>query len=286
MFLTRYLILDILKVALMHDPYFLSLGPSYPLPTKFPAVLAAHPLLLRFTRLIAVFFIVRFALEIIFAACALLTCGLLGPRYLGLRAAPHHYAPFYGPFNAVAAQGLAGFWGVHWHQLLRAGLEAPGASLVKWRGWSPRSARAKFTTAGGAFLCSACVHASGRYMATGMTEPGGWKSAAFFTLQIVGVVGEAVIVEAWKRTGFRDGASGWVRQGLTFALVAAWLLLTAPLFADDVARGGVFLFEPVPISAVRAVGFGGKDGSIWRWTARNIFWHVDEEHWYKSGLAL
>ena len=285
MFISRFIALDIFKLLLMHDPYFLGLGPNAPLPPYFPPFLAAHPTVLRNVRLFTCFIAVRFALEQVYATVTLLCCGLLGPRLLGLRAAPHYYPDFYGPVSAVATRGLAGFWGAHWHQLLRAGLEAPGAGIVQWAGWDARDPKAKFVTAVMAFVSSGAMHACASRMMQGVARPVG-GSFTFFVLQIVGLVGEAVLVEAVKRAGVRDRVPAHVREGVSFSVVMAWLLWTSPLFTDDVASTGIFLFEPCPISFVRVLGFGGSDRNWWRWKGRNVFWYSDPHHWYKSGLAI
>ena len=50
-FFTHYLLLDVLKVLTMHDPYFMTLGAAAPLPPDFPSWLETSSLLLRLTRI-------------------------------------------------------------------------------------------------------------------------------------------------------------------------------------------------------------------------------------------
>ena len=282
---TRGLLIDALKVLAMRDPYFLSLGAAHPLPASFPPLLAQHPLLLRAARSLAVFAITRCALEIVYAGVALACLLGLPARRLGLRGAPWYYPPFYGPFAAIPQGGLAGFWGTYWHQLLRLGLETPGATLVRWLGWE--RLRVARTAVGGAlaFAGSGMVHWCASHLSAGVASPTG-TSLAFFALQVVGLVGESVVAGYAKRAGVREKVPRRVREVATFLGVFAWLMATSPLFADDVVGCGVFLFEPVPISLVRMAGFGGSDGGWWRWRRHNVFWHSDKRHWYKSGLAI
>ena len=282
---TRYLLIDALKVLAMHDPYFLSLGAAHPLPPSFPAILADSPWRLRVARSLAVFALTRCALELVYASVALSCLCLLPSHVLGLRGEPWYYPAFYGPVSAIPKGGLAGFWGTYWHQLLRLGLETPGAAIVRWLGWERRKALAKLVSVALAFACSGMVHWSASHLSAGVAHPTG-TSLAFFALQVVGLVGETALKTYLKRSGVAERVPRIVRESLNFLGVAAWLLATSPLFADDVAGCGVFLFEPVAISVVRMAGFGGADGRWWRWQAHNVFWHSDKEHWYKSGLAI
>ena len=283
-FLTRYIGLDIIRVYASYDPYLMTLGSRHPLPLSFPHLLATSPFLLRLIRLLAPYLAVRFGLEIVYSSYAILCVGILGPRVLGFHASPFLYPHFYGPLSLVATKGLKGFWGAHWHQMLRLGLEASGWALVRAAGWKERAPQSRFVVVAFAFVLSGCIHTGASYRTPGPSN--GVGSFVFFLLQIVGLVGETVLVEGFKRTGVRDNTPKWLRRVVTMVAVMAWLLWTGTFFSDDVARGGLLLIEPVPISFVRALGFGGSDRGTWRWWAHNVFWYRDKQYWYKSGWTF
>ena len=58
-----------------------------------------------------------------------------------------------------------------------------------------------------------------------------------------------------------------VRQVTNVGYAAWWLLRTFPLMADDFARGGLWLTEPFPVSALQMVGLGGDARSYPPWGA-------------------
>lgn len=45
--------------------------------------------------------------------------------------------------------------------------------------------------------------------------------------------------------------------------VHVWFYHTAPLLMDDFARGGLWLYEPAPISPLRALGLGVRGDGWW-----------------------
>lgn len=109
----------------------------------------------------------------------------------------------------------------------------------------------------------------------------------FFALQAVGVVGEGV-VRGWLRgkERWRHGVPRSVKEAFTFVWVAGWMYYTAPLVVDDFSKGGIWLFEPVPFSLLRALGYGEEgDSRLWRWRGRNVFWYTGDR-WWKSGIAV
>jgi hypothetical protein len=114
-------------------------------------------------------------------------------------------------------------------------------------------------------------------------------SGLFFALQGVGVVAWGAVADAvrgsrwWRDTKIRKGGR-WVRivgKAVNLVGTIGWLYLTAPLFADDVARCGIWLFEPLPVSFVKGwLGMGW-----WRWGGR---WAAVEagREWWLRGLAV
>lgn len=65
-----------------------------------------------------------------------------------------------------------------------------------------------------------------------------------------------------------------------------WCAITGALYADNIARGGAWLNEPVPISLFRGFGLGGEGDGWWCW---NMYFHgswYQGKHWCDSGFAL
>jgi hypothetical protein len=81
-----------------------------------------------------------------------------------------------------------------------------------------------------------------------------------------------------------------IGQAANVVVVVVWLYFTGPLLADDFARCGIWLFEPVPISPLRAMGFGpgGKDESWWTWYQDGFQWlgWWRGKRWWQSALAI
>ncbi len=71
-----------------------------------------------------------------------------------------------------------------------------------------------------------------------------------------------------------------------------WFYVTGPLLADDFARGGIWLFEPVPVSVVRGLGFGLNEEGWWCWGeggGKWVGWWSDRSgrgRWWRSGVML
>ena len=62
-----------------------------------------------------------------------------------------------------------------------------------------------------------------------------------------------------------------------------WLWWTFSPLADDFARGGLWLLEPLPVSPLRGLLFGS--GELWRWYGPYIGWYTGQE-WWESGLSF
>jgi hypothetical protein len=54
---------------------------------------------------------------------------------------------------------------------------------------------------------------------------------------------------------------------------------------DDFARGGVWLFEPIPVSPLRGLGFGQEGDRWWCWGHIGVGWYTGK-HWWESGIAF
>ena len=142
-----------------------------------------------------------------------------------------------------------------------------------------------------AFGLSALLHAAGsRTMLPPIpgatTRPFGGPGV-FFGLQALGVITESVVTSWLKRQScWEHTVPLGVKKVGTFAWVAGWMYWTAPLFVDDFTRGGIWLFEPVPWSAMAVLGLREEgDARGWRWKGRNVFlWRGDV--WWRSGVAV
>lgn len=285
--ITGYLTLDLLKTTMMHDPYFWGLTTHSPPPPSFlPRVLTPYfPTLLHTYRLTLCMLGVKSALQTIFSLGPLIFSGLLGPSLLGARAAPWMYPETWGPFSAVLDRGLAGWWSVWWHQTFRFAFEEPGRRLVESLGWRRGDVRARAVQLGVAFGMSGFVHACGAWTCAGQTDPLR-GSLVFFLLQAGGIFVEGCVRLGLGKTGVQGYVPTAVKRVVTFVYVHVWFYYTAHLLGDDFSRGGVWLFEPVPVSLFRGLGFGadGRDG-WWCWSGQPVRWHSGGT-WWTSGFAL
>ena len=283
-----YLVLDLTKAAMTLDAYFLGAGPTAPPPSYLPTAITSSAILTRIYRLLLSLLGIKYSLQLIFTLSPLLLAGPL--RHLqipgaGPRAAAIWIFPdFYGSTVALADDGLAGWWGAWWHQLFRLGFEVPTAWAIARLGWDPRGQRAKALGLAIAFGCSGVVHGCASYTQLLETRPVRGPFA-FFALQGIGLAGERA-ARAWLReVGATQKTPKALRRGCTFLSLMVWMYFTAPFLVDDFARGGIWLFEPVPISPIRGLGFGPEGEGWWCWWGRNVKWHRGER-WWKSGIEF
>jgi len=259
------------------DPYFI-FGPGSPhaLP---PHLRGLHPTLLGLYRSGLAFAGILAALHAILYADQVVRCLLLRPL-LGTRAELWHYPTLFGSFALVLDRGLAGFWGAWWHQSFRAAFDAPATFLFRRRGRRRNRAAAALV----AFALSAALHASGS-ITTLPTSTRWWGPAAFFLASCAGVLLQDGLCQALRP--WLDRLPRWCRRAGNLAFVVLWLHLTQPPFIDDLGRSALWLFEPVPVSVVRWLGFGLPGDSWWRCDADHLpkGWHWGK-HWWESGLAL
>ncbi|MCJ1435823.1 hypothetical protein MMC27_005199 [Xylographa pallens] len=278
-----YLALDTLKVLMMSDPYFWGLTSASP-PSYLPSFISSSEALTRIWRLLISLAAVYVALESIMALAAPIFVGLIGPRILGLRAATWQYPDIYGSYSIVFRKGLAGWWGGWWHQTFRFAFEAPQKYFVQKLGWKERGLKAKLLGLVIAFVCSGSLHATGSTTMWPATRPLEGPFT-FFILQPVGIVLQMGLSELLGKVGLRERLPSWVRGAGNFVAVHVWFYYTAPLLTDDFARGGIWLFEPIPISIWRGLGFGAEGEGWWCWNGRIVSWYSGEV-WWQSGLAF
>lgn len=150
-------------------------------------------------------------------------------------------------------------------------------------GWNPKAKRARALQLVVAFGLSGALHASGSVTAHGETYPLSGQMA-FFLLQAAGVFLETVVRSGLRGSRVARGTPRWVKRVVTFVYVHVWFYHTAHLLCDDFARGGMWMFEPVPISLFRGLGLGAEgDG----WLALEVLptWHRGST-WYTSGIIF
>jgi hypothetical protein len=283
--ITGYIMLDALKTILMYDPYFWGVNDSsHPPPSYYPT----NPVLIHVTRLALSMLAVKTALQTIFSLGPIFFCAILGPRLLGARAECWMYPETWAPYTVVLDKGLAGWWGNWWHQTFRFAFQEPGRKVVEGLGWEKRSVKAKAVQLGIAFALSGIVHTSGSWTCWGDGTRPIRGPMVFFMLQAVGIFMEGVLGQALKKAGVATRVPPWLMRVWTFVYVHVWFYYTAHLLCDDFASGGVWLFEPVPVSLFRGLGFGAdrRDG-WWCWTGveRVLRWHRGDS-WWTTGIAF
>ncbi|KAJ8117068.1 hypothetical protein OPT61_g1649 [Boeremia exigua] len=281
--LKGYLALDALKTIMMHDPYFWGIL-SRPPPPYFPFTLLTQPWMIRTYRLFLSMMGVKYALQTIFALAPLVFAGIFG-SYIGARSEPWIFPETWGSFDVVLDRGLAGWWSSWWHQTFRFAFEQPSVRICEKLGLDKRSVPAKVIQLLTAFGLSGLLHACGTYTAAGPTHPIS-NSFAFFMLQACGILLEVVSASMLRKTGVQKHLPRWAMRTWTFIYVHVWFYHTAHLLCDDFALGGVWLFEPIPVSLFRGLGFGAaKQDSWWCWSGEVLRWHTGH-HWWQSGLAF
>ncbi|KAL4928679.1 wax synthase family protein [Aspergillus undulatus] len=269
-FFIAYLAIDLLKLIMIWDPYFFgSLSAEPPFPFDH---LLAFPVLVRVYRSLVsgtgVYFAVLFvtALNPIFFlgpatafpdACRAITATPLD--------APWLYADQFGPLSIIQDAGLAGAWGKWWHQIFRFGFVSTGKWIISFFPpaiSSQRNIRRIIVTLV-AFGLSGSIHAAGSYTQLGDTHPLSGPFT-FFALQAVGIfvqeLWSSIIVARLARLGLP--LPRWLRRLGNLVFVLVWLYFSGNRIADDFARGGLWLTEPLPVSPLR--GLMGYGWNCWR----------------------
>jgi hypothetical protein len=283
-FIIGYIILDLLKTTLMHDPYFWGYLTRSP-PSYYP--FSSSPMGTHIMRLALSQFAIMAALRTLFTLGPLFFSGVLGPQLLGARAEPWMYPETWAPYTVVLDNGLAGWWGNWWHQTFRFAFQEPSRKALEVLGVDRKSVGAKAAQLAVAFALSGLVHASGSLTCAGVTKPLRGP-LVFFLLQGLGIFVEGVVVQVLKPVGMQRRLPRWAMRAWTFAYVHVWFYYTAHLLCDDFAAGGIWLFEPIPVSVFRGLGFGAdKRDGWWCWggALRVLRWHRGDS-WWTTGIAL
>jgi hypothetical protein len=284
-FAIGYLVLDFLRTITIHDPYFRGLGTEHTI-SYLPSVLRGSPVFHQAYRLLIGLFAAYWALGTIFLLAPLFFCGVLGADLIGVRGEPWMYPNEWGSYLSVFDRGLAGWWGIWWHQTFRFAFEAPSRRLIEKMHIDRRSFKGKALQMFMAFGLSGIMHACGSHTSIGDTRPIRGPFA-FFILQPFGIVGQALLARAFQRAGIAHRVPLVLQRASIFVYVHVWFYFTAPLLIEDMAAGGLFLYEPVPFSIFRLCGLGGKEESSVCWPAPTkwLTWHKADA-WWQSGIAM
>lgn len=274
-----YLALDLIKTLMTHDPYFWGYTLS-PAPAYLPDSLRASPALTKSYRLALSLAGVYTALHTIFALGPLFFTLVLPPSVFGLRTSPLLNPPdMFGSFSSnVLELGLAGWWGGFWHQTFRAAFESHSLALLHFLQIEKTSTPRKLLSLFTAFFLSGCLHACGSYTQLGSTRPLAGPMR-FFLLQALGIAVQSFFLLPRVKRMHR-----FVRWGMNLGFTLGWLFYTAPLLVDDFAKGGVWLFEPIAVSPLRAMGFGAEGEGGWCWWDGIVWWRRGDG-WWDTGLA-
>ncbi|KAL9130550.1 MAG: hypothetical protein Q9175_006995 [Cornicularia normoerica] len=268
-FLLCLIALDVLKTVTLHDPYFWGLPPSTPSPFPYP----------RLFRISLSLVFVYTSLSTIFLLSPLVFGVILGPNILGQHAWPWLYPSFFGSLSQVYRKGLAGLWGQWWHQLFRYAFEQAGEFAGRTTGWEKKSQKGMLLRIAVAFACSGTLHACASYTTLGDTRPI-YGSFGFFMLQPVGIIAQRTASGWMKSRGLRARIPARLRGIANLVVVAVWCYVVGPMVADELAATAIWLYEPLAVSPIRALG-GDR---IWRWGGRWVRWY-SADRWWRSGLA-
>ncbi|KAK2767148.1 hypothetical protein FQN53_006576 [Emmonsiellopsis sp. PD_33] len=285
-----YMALDILRVLVKIDPYFWGVVTTPP-PPPLNSLGTFTNTATQAYRVLVTALAVTAAVSFQSSAMTLLTI-LISTYIPSIRTwtltpieAPWMYPPTFGPFSATLDHGLQGFWGQSWHQLFRFTFTQPGIWLTAHLPHPLRKPLIKrtihLTTT---FAISGLVHATGSYTQVPSTNP--THVFLLFILQVPAILFQTLVAEhVIPRLPFQPPR--WLRRltNLLFALAVAFF--TGLLGADDFAKGGMWLVEPVPVSLVRGLGFGRVEGERWWWLWGAKWFRLWRgERWWEVGVWI
>ncbi|KAH6660020.1 membrane bound O-acyl transferase family-domain-containing protein [Truncatella angustata] len=273
-----YLLVDICATIMTQDPYFI-LGPNdLPLSAGLGDM---SPFLLSLRRTLLSFVAVIVALRLAWDFGAVLLA-LLGPPVIGFRADPWHLPSMTGSFMQVLDRGLAGFWGSWWHQTFRFGFAAPTEWMIRNGYIEKGSTPAAVVGALVAFVTSGFLHAMGSY--TTIPKTHWWEPPVFFFLSGVGTQLQSVLSKKFRKSIGK--MPRFIRRAGNLLFTFAWLHLTCKFLLDDFGRCGIWLWEPIPFSFARWLGYGIDGASWWRWTNEDNPHWLSGRHWWDTGIGI
>lgn len=275
-----YMILDLVKLHILWDPFFRSGDHSAPVPFYLAPL---PPFLQLFVRRNIQLIGIITAIEFTELLAPLVFCVLLGPNIMGLRGAAWQYPTTWGGYSVILNKSLNGLWGGWWHQTFRIGFAAPSNYLIK-HGWMKRkSLLGQIIQLTIAFFISGSLHFCASVSQLPVTNPFG--PMKFFLLQVPGVLLQTFFCAIFEKQ--INKLPMWWRKTSNVLFSFVWLLLTSGSFVDDMCRGGVWLFEPLPWSPLRALGLAPHGESMWPWAGiHGAYWRSPVGRWWENGYAL
>ncbi|KKK16660.1 hypothetical protein ARAM_005764 [Aspergillus rambellii] len=289
-FIISYLCIDLLKLIMIRDPWFFN---AVPTPPPFPFNhLSETPGLVRVYRLLLSGTGIFLALQFVTALNPLFFLGLSLAFPTASRAltsvpldAPWLYAPPFGSLAAILEHGLAGVWGRWWHQIFRFGFTSTAKWIISFLpshlAARRRMRRTIMTLV--AFGISGLMHSAGSYTQLGDTQPVS-GTFLFFLLQAVGIFVQELYswaVAPWLSGKNCPPAPTWLSRAANAGFVLGWLLFSGRYIADDFARGGIWLTEPLPFSLVR-----GLSGQGWLCWQSAWFEYYDDGTYWGRGVRI
>ncbi|KAI0998323.1 hypothetical protein K3495_g9871 [Podosphaera aphanis] len=277
-FVLGYFVLDALKVIMMKDPYY-KFGPTtYALPWYLQSL---SPLGLHIYRQLLSSGTLIVWLNMLFFLPPLLLSIICGPKLLGLRAESWYYPSGWGAFSTLYSKGLAALWGKYWHQTFRHCFTTPTKYLIQNRYLKPRSTATTLVSVLFAFGISGLLHWAAGVCLYGPARPS--RNAIFFIVQPLGILLQKILC-VLLRPCIRVSPQK-IRYLGNFLFTFVWMVSTGWILADDFARGGLWLWEPIPLSPLRGLGFGEPDVGWWCWEHIGVGWYSGQ-HWWDSGIAF
>jgi hypothetical protein len=292
-FLKHYLLLDLVKVLMMHDPYFwglVSSAPARPFPFTYLPLPSIPVILVRLYRETLSGLGVYAALSFVTPLNPIIFLGLSLAFPNASRAltrapldAPWLYSDPFGPLAGPSLDhGLIGCWSQWWHQLFRFGFTSTANFLLSLlpEHLAVRPSIRRTVTAVTAFSLSGLIHACGSYTQFAETTP--HAHLVFFLLQPVGIMIQNQLA---RSINARYRFSRPIRRAANVMFAFWWLFFSGASIADDFARGGLWLTEPLPISPLRGLGLGAKGEGWWCWR-EPWFRYWDGGKYWERGLRV
>lgn len=268
-FLLGWTGLDILKTLGSVDPYFWGYA-DFAAPPYLPSWLQ-YPVIVKMARLYIALLSMQLAIQTLLTLRPLYFLYFHTPESAGVRGEAWMFPESFGSFQSILDHGLSGFWSVYWHQSFRYVFMQPSKMLIQHLKWDPRSILGKTLKVYIAFFCSGLLHACLSHTAIGKTSPLRGP-LVFFLLQPIGIFLQLTYLSLFRATGLSRRCPRWLGRAGNLAWCHVWGYLTAPLLIEDLAKGGQFLFEPVPFSVLRGLGLGNSDDGFFCWHGRWLTW--------------
>ncbi|EAW09996.1 wax synthase family protein [Aspergillus clavatus NRRL 1] len=277
-----YVLMDILRMLVMLDPYFWGLIDTPPLP-PLDRIYRFSPALMRLARTVISVLWIRtvmaylFSMVPLFASIIALLPGVSAHSHTPPDA-PWLYPPLFANFfnfRTVLDHGLPGWWGRRWHQTYRYAFAETARHCVPVQSSQERD---RFLRQCVAFLLSGIMHTCAVHAHFAPRARVGGGSLLFFAVQPVGM-----LLQQRLRRGFAEG-SRWERA-FTLVSTYAWLYLSIGPFCDELAAAGTWGYdEPVPVSLARGLGVIEGEG-WWVWERSYVRWWRGQK-WWQNGIQI